>query len=86
MLTGNEKIKDLQSDDICNYLGNSLCALGATSVGIENVENHLGKYRVLIVKFGQEKFTRIGFNCERALNTSIQDIRKLIVRARKNAK
>lgn len=37
MLTGKEKIKDVCNDDICNCIGNSLCALGAISVSVKDV-------------------------------------------------
>lgn len=78
MLTGNEKIKDIENDDICNWLGNSLCAIGAERVRIVDENNHLGKYRVLYVKFKNYE-TRIALIGKRATNSTIQEIRNLIL-------
>jgi len=75
MLTGNEKIKDLESNTICNCLGNSLLALGCKQVRVETVVNYLGEYRVLYVIFKNNYYERIALVGERALNSTIQEIK-----------
>lgn len=52
MLTGNEKIFDIDNDDICNYLGNALAAIGACSVGVKrNVFTQNELQKLIIVRF-----------------------------------
>lgn len=80
MLTGDEKIKDLENDDICNYIGFSLCSCGITGVHIEKVNSARGGYRVLYVYFNYGGFCRIAFNSPRVLNATISEIRKIILK------
>lgn len=80
MLTGNEKIKDLENYDICNYIGLSLCNCGVIGVHIDTVKGASGSYSVLYVYFNSGRFCRIAFNSPRALNTTIDDIRKIILK------
>lgn len=85
MLKGNERIKDVASDDICNYFGNLLSGIGATSVEIKK-ENHsqTGEYRVLYIKYKDGICTRIAFNCNRASNSTIEDVKQLVLLSRKH--
>lgn len=78
MLTGNEKIKDVENNDICNWLGNSLSSVGAKQVRIETENNHLGRYRVLYVDF-KDYNTRLAFIGDRIANTTVQEIKNLIL-------
>lgn len=79
-LTGDEKIKDLNGNDICNYLGFSLCAAGINGVHIEKVNTQSGSYDVLYVYFNNGRYCRIAFNSKRALNASINEIRNIILK------
>ena len=78
-LTGNENIKNISSNDICNYIGNALSAAGVVKVFIEK-KNHqdYGEYRVLYTEFKEGTQTRIAFNNERALNLSIKEVVNLV--------
>jgi hypothetical protein len=49
MLTGSEKIKDIDENDICNYIGNSLSYLGANEVSI--LKDPFLKEKIIQVKF-----------------------------------
>lgn len=52
MLTGNEKIFDIDNDYICNYLGNALAAIGACSVEVKrNVFTQNELQKLIIVRF-----------------------------------
>ena len=59
MLTGNEKIKDLNDNDILNWLCNGL-GTKCTKGYFEHANNHLGKYRILHVEF-EKPFKRIEY-------------------------
>lgn len=52
MLTGEEKILYTNNDDICNYLGNALAAIGACKVEVKkNVFTQNELQKLIIVRF-----------------------------------
>lgn len=56
MLTGSEKIKNIDENDICNYIGNSLSSLGANEVSI--LEDAFLKEKIIQVKFSDDFYIR----------------------------
>lgn len=56
MLTGSEKIKNIDKNDICNYIGNSLSSLGANEVSI--LEDAFLKEKIIQVKFSDNFYIR----------------------------
>lgn len=87
MLTGKEKIKDISNDDICNYIGNSLCGLEAQSVSIEKMPWSIPKHeRLLVVKFNDGWTQIIILDTLEWANKSIKEVLEDIINSRKNLK
>lgn len=82
MLTGKEKIKKLNNNDICNYIGNSLCGLGAKSVGIKEaiIDNII--HRALLVRYNDNWNFVIDFD-NRVSDWSIDLVRDYAIEIRK---
>ena len=82
MLTGNEKIKDLNDNDILNWLCNGL-GTKCTKGYFEHANNHLGKYRILHIEF-KKPFTthRISFCNAFANNKTLKEIKSVILWSR----
>ena len=78
MLTGNEKIKNLKNDDICNYLGFALLSKGAIKVEIKT-QGYYDTYKVLYVSYSDGVKTRIAFNSDRAINSTIDEIKEILI-------
>ena len=57
MLTGKEKIKDIDEKDICNYIGDYLNLLGLTQVKIS--EEGFPKEKVIHVKYSDDFNTKM---------------------------
>lgn len=81
MLNGNEKIKDISNDDICNYIGNNTKGAKSVKIRVENFGT--GNYRVLYIEYQDGVKTRIAFNSNRANNSTIEEIRTLCLFSRK---
>lgn len=81
MLNGNEKIKDISNNDICNYIRNN--TKGAKSVEIKVENSAAGDYRVLYIEFQDGIKTRLAFNSNRANDSTIEEIRILCLFSRK---
>jgi hypothetical protein len=81
MLNGNEKIKDISNNDICNYIGNN--TKGAKNVEIRGENFGTDNYRVLYIEYQDGVKTRIAFNSNRANNSTIEEIRTLCLFSRK---
>lgn len=82
MLTGNEKIKDLNDNDILNWLCNEL-GTKCTKGYFEHANNYLGKYRILHVEL-EKPFTthRISFCNDFANNRTLKEIKSVILWSR----
>lgn len=82
MLTGNEKIKELNNNDICNYIGNSLCGLGAKSVKIKEAIMDNIIHRALLVEYNDNWNFVIDFD-NRVSDWSIDLVLEYAIKTRK---
>lgn len=82
MISGEEKISELKSSSIVEYLTTQLKAEGCINAKIEEKE-----YRVLYVKFyNPECTTRIAFNNEYTNSKSVSEISRIVLWSRNNEK
>lgn len=87
MLIGNEKIKNINNDDICNYIGNSLCGLGVKSVSIEKMPWSFPKHeRLLVIKYNDGWVQITILDTLEWANKSIKEVLEDIINSRKNLK
>lgn len=83
MLTGNEKILDIDNDDICNYLGNALAAIGACSVEVKrNVFTQNELQKLIIVGFNDGSVHAMCIRESRHGAMTINFIKENIIRKR----
>ena len=83
MLTGNEKILDTDNDDICNYLGNALAAIGACSVKVKrNVFTQNELQKLIIVGFNDGSAHAMCIRESRHGAMTINFIKENIIRKR----
>lgn len=83
MLTGEEKVINICNNDICNYLGNSLAAIGACKVKAENnpfLKNRIQK--IILIKFNDDFNIMLEIDENRNGELSINDIKEFIINKR----
>lgn len=87
MITEKEKIKNISNDDICNYIGNSLCGLGVQSVSIEKMPWSIPNYeRLLVIKYNDGWIQITILDTLEWANKSIKEVLEDIINSRKNLK
>jgi len=83
MLTGEEKILDTNNDDICNYLGNALAAIGACGVEVKkNVFTQNELQKLIIVRFNDGSAHAMCIRESRHDAMTINFIKEYIIRKR----
>lgn len=83
MLTGEEKILYTNNDDICNYLGNALAAIGACSVEVKkNVFMQDELQKIVIVKFNDGSAHVAALRESRHKKITINFLKEYIIKKR----